>query len=441
MFVLRSCSRPARPTFLVASPVWAVCFSLALVGCGGGGGGGSSEPDTTSPTAPTLDTEGELPSFEVPENWQTDAHVWADNEEFLNQSGLATINAQEAYARGLTGQGQVIGFVDTGIDETHPEFDRKNIRLNDRSGVPDATRAQLSHGTGVASIALGARGYGRGLHGVAFDADPAVWSLRLSDRGALTVNDRILNNAINALEESGARVINQSWGYSSTFDAAIAGAQQRFLEQNFSQTLSAIARGRAIHVWAAGNEGEDNPAVSTIWPLFFPQTEGYSLTVAALGDDGRIGRQSNRCGVASAFCLAAPGGVAVGGSAYTRLARAGGGYRVAHGTSYAAPYVSGALALVMQAFGNQLSLPEYVQRLLVSANKTGIYANQSIYGQGVLDIEAALNPIGGLEVPLPSGGAARPSDSRIDGGLIPRPARPAQHALYYGFGFGAAAIY
>jgi subtilisin family serine protease len=162
VFVLRSCSRPARPTFLAASPVWAVCFSLVLVGCGGG----SSEPDTTSPTAPTLDTEGELPSFEVPENWQTDAHVWADNEEFLNQSGLATINAQEAYARGLTGQGQVIGFVDTGIDETHAEFDRKNIRLNDRSGVPDATRAQLSHGTGVASIALGARGYGRGLHGV-----------------------------------------------------------------------------------------------------------------------------------------------------------------------------------------------------------------------------------------------------------------------------------
>lgn len=233
------------------------------------------------------------------------------------------------------------------------------------------------------------------------------------------MNDRILNNAIRAIEGTGARIINQSWGYSSTFDEAVSGAQQLFLEQNFSETLNLIRGGRAIHVWAAGNAGEDNPAVSTVWPLFFPETTGYSITVAALGDDGRIGRGSNRCGVASEFCLAAPGGVAVGGSAYTRLARAGGGYRTAQGTSYAAPYVSGALALMMQAFGDQLTLAEYTARLLASADKTGIYASEAIYGQGVLDIEAAISPIGGLEVPLPSGGTARPSESRIGGGLIP----------------------
>ena len=74
---------------------------------------------------------------------------------------------------------------------------------------------------------------------------------------------------------------------------------------------------------------------------------------------------------------------------------------------------------MMQAFGNQLSLPEYTARLLASANKQGVYANQAISGQGLLDIEAALLPIGDLNIPLPSGGSARPSESRIDGGLIP----------------------
>ena len=74
---------------------------------------------------------------------------------------------------------------------------------------------------------------------------------------------------------------------------------------------------------------------------------------------------------------------------------------------------------MVQAFGDQLTLAEYTARLLASADKTGIYASEAIYGQGVLDIEAAISPIGGLEVPLPSGGTARPSESRIGGGLIP----------------------
>jgi len=416
VFVLRQYDGLSRPAFLSAPPVWAVCLGLALVGCGGGGGG---EADSSSPAAPGLDSATDSQRFEPPENWETDPDVWAANEEYAGQSGLDTVNAGEAYARGLTGSGQIIGFIDTGLDESHPEFEGKNIALNDRSAVNNPDNAQLSHGTGVASIALGARGSGRGLHGVAFDADPAAWTLQLSRNNALTVNDRILNNAIRAIEGTGARIINQSWGYSSTFESSIASAQQRFLEQNFSETLNLISRGRAIHVWAAGNAGEDNPAISTVWPLFFPQTQGYSITVAALGADGRIGSGSNRCGAAREFCLAAPGGVAAGGSAYTRLARAGGGYRTSQGTSYAAPYVSGALALLMQAFGDQLTLPEYTARLLASANKTGIYASETIYGQGLLDIEAALKPIGDLEVPLPSGGTARPSESRIDGGLIP----------------------
>ncbi|CAI8183557.1 MAG: Extracellular serine protease [Alphaproteobacteria bacterium] len=402
--------------------MWAVCLSLALASCGGGGGGGGS-PDTTSPTAPPADTTAEAPAnapvTDLPDDWPTDPQIWAEQKEFINQPGLATVKAEEAYVRGITGRGQVIGFIDTGLDETHSEFEGKNIRLNDRSGVDLAKNEQLSHGTGVASVALGARGVGGGLHGVAFDADPAAWSLNLDRLGSLTVNDNILGNAIRALENSGARVINQSWGYSSTYDDAVAAAQQRFLEQNFVQTINLIEGGNAIHVWAAGNEGDDHPSVSSIWPLFFPDAAGYSITVAALGQDGLIGRRSNRCGVAREFCLAAPGGVAVGASAYTSLARAGGGYRRGYGTSFAAPYVSGALALMMQAFGNQLSLPEYTARLLASANKQGVYVNQAIYGQGLLDIEAALLPIGDLNIPLPSGGSARPSESRIDGGLIP----------------------
>ena len=133
-------------------------LSLLLAGCGGGGGGA---PDTTSPTGPTTDTIADgpanAPATGLPEGWETSPEVWAAEREFANQPGLKTIKAQEAYAQGIAGRGQVIGFIDNGLDENHPEFAGKNIALNDRSGVSNIDNTQLSHGTGVASIALGAR--------------------------------------------------------------------------------------------------------------------------------------------------------------------------------------------------------------------------------------------------------------------------------------------
>ena len=59
--------------------------------------------------------------------------------------------------------------------------------------------------------------------------------------------------------------------------------------------------------------------------------------------------------------------------------------------------VSGSLALLKQLFpsvGNH----ELVNRLLTTANKTGIYSDSSIYGQGLLDLDAATRPVGSTAV-------------------------------------------
>lgn len=89
---------PPTPTVRI----WALCLSLALVGCGGGGGA----PDTTTPTAPATDTAANTPTnapiSELPEDWQTDPQAWATAQEFINQPALATIHAEKAYARGIT---------------------------------------------------------------------------------------------------------------------------------------------------------------------------------------------------------------------------------------------------------------------------------------------------------------------------------------------------
>ena len=219
---------------------------------------------------------------------------------------------------------------------------------------------------------------------------------------------------------NGSFVVSVAEGSSATLlEASLSDTQRNFLANTYGAFIDEMRRGDAIHVWAAGNSAGAQISVSTAWPLLFPELAGFSIVVAAIGEDGTIGARSNRCGVAKEHCLVAPGGAATGGYAYTRMARAGGGYRTASGTSYAAPYVSGVLGLMQQAFGDQLSLPEYTARLLATADKTGIYADEAVYGQGLVDAEAALTPQGDTQIPLPSGGFIAPRDGAIRGGLLP----------------------
>ena len=82
------------------------------------------------------------------------------------------------------------------------------------------------------------------------------------------------------------------------------------------------------------------------------------------------------------------------------------GYNTGQGTSYAAPLVSGSLALMKQYFMGAtdcgagadcgLGNHELVERILATANNRGIYADESVYGAGRLDLENALTPQGEL---------------------------------------------
>ena len=115
----------------------------------------------------------------------------------------------------------------------------------------------------------------------------------------------------------------------------------------------------------------------------------------ATQSNGAIASYSNRCGVAADFCIAAPGhGV------FAPAAASGDGYSPIGRTSAAAPHVAGALALMEEAFRGQLGSTEMVTRLFAAADKTGIYANRDIYGEGLLDVEKATRPIGAASAAL-----------------------------------------
>ena len=86
------------------------------------------------------------------------------------------------------------------------------------------------------------------------------------------------------------------------------------------------------------------------------------------------------------------------------------GYDETQGTSFSAPIVSGALALMKSYFmlgtdcgaGGECGLGshELVGRILATADRRGIYADASIYGSGLLDLKNALTPQGELRLLL-----------------------------------------
>ena len=357
---------------------------------------------------------GQLP--DLPQQGPHNPAYFQNNAEYRGQVGLSVIHAATAYSFQATGKDVVIGFTDTGLDETHPEFPAGKIVLNDRSayGAAEPDKDKLKHGTGVASIAAGQRGSGDGIHGVAYDAQVAMWTLELDERGYLTVTDNIFNAGLRALDETAnARVMNHSWGYSIPFDPKNAGHQYNVLQKDFGASIARMAQDPAIHVLSAGNDKGEEVSITAAMPMLFPELRDKTLIVVAVDSNGKIGSKSNKCGHASDLCLAAPGGYN-SGALYVRAASVDGRYRPVVGTSFAAPHVAGAVALLVDLFDDQMSNKELIDRLLLTADKSGDYGDKLIYGQGLLDLEAAINPVGTNFVPLEDNRRIRVDDSGFD---------------------------
>ena len=225
--------------------------------------------------------------------------------EFARNPSLSDMNAHWAYARGLTGEGELVGMTDTGLYAAHQEFSQRlheetvyTVIADDADGdgdpdyrypkvadqSPDSAYApaqpdpdnrcsgvfckfyQYQHGSLTASLALGARN-GNDAHGVAFDARLVFWPFRQtgSTIGASYYNPPGDDSGPGITYHGGVRrtgdlapIVSNSWLTASSRFTHDLGPPyypfHRVLTPRYSRyQRDRNATDRAVLLWAAGN--------------------------------------------------------------------------------------------------------------------------------------------------------------------------------------------
>ena len=104
------------------------------------------------------------------------AQVFANKEAETQTKYLTAVGATQAWARGFTGKGVIIGIIDNGFDVNHSDIKGKVISLTNTGFTKTAIGV---HGTQMASIAAGKLD-GFGTVGVAPDAQLVLFQANSS---------------------------------------------------------------------------------------------------------------------------------------------------------------------------------------------------------------------------------------------------------------------
>ena len=246
----------------------------------------------------------------------------------------------------LTGNKIKIAILDTGIDKAHQDlnvtggknFIENNSAYNDDNG----------HGTHVAGI-IAALDNKKGTLGVAPDAK--IYGLKfLDENGEGSTTD--LANAIDWAIENKMDILNMSFGFSGS-------------DPIISELLNKAYKENILIVGAAGNEGKNS--------ISFPASNRNVIAVGAINKNRKLADFSN---TGPQIEVTAPG---VG----VRSTYINNQYKTMDGTSMAAPYVSGYLALLKQKYPTKTN-DEIRSLLSKNTLDLGFVGRDSDYGFGLI---------------------------------------------------------
>ena len=284
---------------------------------------------------------------------------------------------------------------DSGIDYNHSDLAGNyvsNLAYDecDDDGDPSNETANESHGTAVAGLISAVGDNGLGVAGVAYGSVFSNWRIHLlgmncSGSSSSTANSRFEEYDV-------IDIFSNSWGYASPTTIY----ENVIYRLRFGEIVTHGREGRgAIIVFAAGNDRSSGDR--TDYEIM--TNSRYTIAVGALTRGGVVTSYSNP---GASLLISAPGSYLT-----TTDVSGSGGYNNSSdythsfsGTSAAAPVVSGAVALMLDA-NPELTWRD-VQHILVRSAVTVDSSNPSWftngaghsvshdYGHGALDVGAAV---------------------------------------------------
>lgn len=285
--------------------------------------------------------------------------------------GVDKIGAPLVWQQGITGKGITVAVIDTGIDATHPDLaSLPNINNPKVTGWIDYVNGQSSpyddngHGTHVSGVISGT-----GTNGVNTGVAPGtnlIVAKVLNQNGGGNYSNIILG--FEWAVTKGANIISFSGGGPSHYSP-------------MTTVIDNVVAAGVIPVIAAGNYG---PASSTI---VCPGDEFNSVTIGATDSSDMIASFSSRGPVSLKGKYIKPDISAPGVDIISTLPDSSYGYM--SGTSMAAPYVSGTIALMLQ--NNPTMKPSAIKSILENtAMHLGASGKNSDYGSGRINATAAV---------------------------------------------------
>jgi subtilisin family serine protease len=304
-----------------------------------------------------------------------------DTEEYRRSNAASAANAIAAYQDGATGKGVKIAVIDSGITPTLSEFsgriDPASADMAGNRGMAD----EWGHGTAVAAVAAAAKD-DSATHGVAFES--TIVALRVDQPGTCAAGNCVygwdaVTAALDAARLAGAKVINMS----------IVGSTP---PQHLIDAIGRAVSAGIVVVICAGNDSSADPGMFASAPA--AQFPGMIIIAGSIGVDNgsgginldQISTFSNRAGAFASVYLAALG-------YNVNTIGADGSLQQWWGTSFAAPTISGAAALLFHAFPN-LTAKDVMDILFRSADDLGAAGVDVVFGHGRLNIAREFLPIG-----------------------------------------------
>ncbi|GIM94869.1 type VII secretion-associated serine protease mycosin [Paractinoplanes toevensis] len=315
-----------------------------------------------------------------------------------------------------TGAGVRVAVIDSGVDAGHPQLTgRVDDGRDFLHGDPDGRQDCVGHGTAVASIIAAAPSPATGFQGLAPGA--TIVPVRITEQEEIdgkAVGDRgtpaQFAQAINwAVDEGDAQVINLSLvmtDRNDEVDAAIKHAHDAGV----------------VVVAAVGNHATDgNPAP-------FPAADDGVIGVGAVTSGGVRADFSQRGDYVDLVAFGAP----------VTVAARGAGHQNVQGTSFSAPFVSAAAALLLQR-NPGLTPDQVLQRLQATADPAPGGERSPEYGAGLLNPYRALTEELGPNQHAPVAPVVmRPNDPEAEA-LAARRAHSQDSAMLFA-GIGAGVV-